>query len=276
MSALAQVSPLIPKSLSRAAGDSSRERAPAIQDNSFLIEEAYNQDAGVVQHIFTFDRDRRSRAFAASFVQEWPVGSIRHQLSYGIPLGNPDGARGAGIGDVRLNYRYQLVGDGDAVVALAPRATFILPTGDYRKGRGAGAAGVEAWIPLSVAVSPHWVTHANLGYTLTPRARSQTGAHARSVAVTAAGSVVWLAASRFNALLEAVYSHSDEVTGPGTTQASSQATLSPGIRWSYNFSNGLQIVPGLALPLGVGPSRGERSVLVYLSFEHPFVRHSGS
>jgi hypothetical protein len=33
---------------------------PVIQDNSFLVEEAYNQDAGVVQHIQTFqvERDR--------------------------------------------------------------------------------------------------------------------------------------------------------------------------------------------------------------------------
>ena len=29
---------------------------PAIEDNSFFIEEAYNQERGVVQHVFTFAR----------------------------------------------------------------------------------------------------------------------------------------------------------------------------------------------------------------------------
>jgi len=46
--------------------------------------------------------------------------------------------------------------------------------------------------------------------------------------------------------------------------------LSPGIRWAHNFKNGLQIVPGIGVPLGVGPSAGEKAVFLYLSFEHPF------
>ncbi len=46
--------------------------------------------------------------------------------------------------------------------------------------------------------------------------------------------------------------------------------LSPGIRWAYNFNNGLQIVPGIGVPLGVGPSDGEKGVFLYLSFEHPY------
>src|SRR5262245_17587450 len=47
---------------------------PPIADNSFLIEEAYNQEAGVVQHISVFQRDWRSSAWAYSFTQEWPLG----------------------------------------------------------------------------------------------------------------------------------------------------------------------------------------------------------
>jgi hypothetical protein len=48
------------------------------------------------------------------------------------------------------------------------------------------------------------------------------------------------------------------------------AFVSPGVRWSYDFESGLQIVPGIAFPIGVGPSRREKSVFLYLSFEHPF------
>ena len=39
---------------------------------------------------------------------------------------------------------------------------------------------------------------------------------------------------------------------------------------NQNFDSGLQIVPGVAVPVGVGPSEGEYGVIGYLSFEHPF------
>jgi hypothetical protein len=44
------------------------------------------------------------------------------------------------------------------------------------------------------------------------------------------------------------------------------------VRAAFNFSSGLQIVPGIAAPLGAGSSSGEKGVFVYLSFEHPFKR----
>src|SRR6266508_301550 len=43
-----------------------------IQDNSFLIEEAYNQEPGVIQHINTFAR-ARGGGWGYSFTEEWPV-----------------------------------------------------------------------------------------------------------------------------------------------------------------------------------------------------------
>src|SRR5205807_8489329 len=59
------------------------EDTPAIQDNSFLVEEAYNQEFGVVQHIQTFQRLWNSKDWAYTFTQEWPVdANPRHQLSY--------------------------------------------------------------------------------------------------------------------------------------------------------------------------------------------------
>ena len=77
----------------------SRERPEPIADNSFLIEEAYNQEAGVVQHISTFVRPDGGGAWAYSFTQEWPFPGMRHQLSYTIPVLH-DRARGTGLGDI--------------------------------------------------------------------------------------------------------------------------------------------------------------------------------
>jgi len=56
----------------------------------------------------------------------------------------------------------------------------------------------------------------------------------------------------------------------GEVVGSFQSLLNPGIRWAYNFKNGLQIVPGIALPFGVGPSKGEKGIFLYLSLEHPY------
>src|SRR3954451_21027572 len=67
-------------------GDVVRESVPTIQDNSFLLEEAYNQDAGVVQHISNFTRAAGGRLWAYTFTQEWPLSGMRHQGSYTIPL----------------------------------------------------------------------------------------------------------------------------------------------------------------------------------------------
>jgi len=83
-------------------------------------------------------------------------------------------------------------------------------------------------------------------------------------------SFIWLANPRFNVMLETVFSRAQSVIAPDKTEWSSSVFLSPGVRWAYNFKNGLQIVPGVAAPLGVGPSAGEKGIFLYLSFEHPF------
>src|SRR6185369_11398420 len=86
------------------------EEDPQIQDNSFFVEEAYNQERGIVQHISTFSRMWNSGDWSYTFTQEWPApGNWRHQLSYtvvGMHAGEYSG-RGGGVGDTIFNYRYQ-------------------------------------------------------------------------------------------------------------------------------------------------------------------------
>ena len=244
-----------------------------IQDNSFLVEEAYNQNFGVVQHISSFSRLWNSKDWNYSFTQEWPApGDDRHQLSYTL-IALHSGAfpdSGAGIGDVFLNYRYQLVGSGTTRVAFSPRASLIFPVGDSTQGRGAGNIGLQTNLPLSVVLKPKLVSHWNAGATFFPRAQSAVGDRAFASAFNLGQSFIWLVHPRFNVMLETVFARSQMVVASDRTQWTSSLLLSPGIRWSYNFENGLQVVPGVGIPLGVGPSVGERGVLLYLSFEHPF------
>ncbi|MDQ3256503.1 MAG: transporter [Acidobacteriota bacterium] len=244
---------------------------PPIQDNSFLVEEAYNQEAGVVQHINTFTR-QRGGDWLYTFTQEWPVISQKHQLGFTLPVQRIGGvpASGRGIGDVALNYRYQLVGSGETTVALAPRFSLLLPSGDERRGLGTGSFGMQFNLPVSAALSPNLVTHWNAGATHTPSATNALGEKAHTTDYNLGQSFVWLAAPTFNVLIETAWNSPQTVTGPRQTRREYELLLNPGVRWAHNFRNGLQIVPGLAVPIGVGPSRGERGVFFYLSFEHPF------
>ena len=247
-------------------------RAKPIEDNSFLIEEAYNQEHRVVQHISTFMRERSGRAWGYTFTQEWPAPGQRHQLSYTIPLVQPEagGASSCGIGDIAVNYRYQLRGMREERVAIAPRLTVLLPTGSFVTGTGAGGAGVQVNLPVSVVLTPALVTHMNAGATVTPRARIAGSARMHTTSWNAGESFIWLLSRRVNAMLEASWANVETIEGPHATIRSSQLLLSPGVRWSYDLSNGTQIVPGIAAPLGIGPSSGSRWLFLYFSVEHPF------
>ena len=198
----------------------------AIQDNSFLIEEAYNQEPGVVQHVFTYMRSRDG-AHVATFTQEWPVRGLANQLSYTLQRGG---------GPTLINYRYQLAGDGNARVAVAPRLSLMV---------GRGSRGFDCNVPVSVAVSDRFVTHWNAGAT-----RS-----AGTTAWSAGASAIAAPLPRFHLMLETRW----------TRDTRSVLTVAPGVRWAHDVGN-LQIVPRIAAPIG---SDHTRAVYAYLSFEHP-------
>jgi hypothetical protein len=246
---------------------------PPIQDNSFLVEEAYNQGFGVVQHIQTFQRLWNSKDWVYTFTQEWPVdASPRNQLSYTLVSlhSGEHPETGGGVGDLVLNYRYQALGRGDAKVTIAPRMSLLLPTGDFRRARGAGSTGIQTQLPVSLVVTKKLVAHWNAGATLVHHARNDFGARATTFGYNLGQGLVWLVHPRFNLLLETVFYRFEDVIAPRTTQWSSTLLLNPGIRWAHNLKCGLQIVPGFSVPIGIGPSSGERGIFVYLSLEHPY------
>jgi hypothetical protein len=243
------------------------EEAGKIRDNSFLLEEAYNQERGVVQHIQTFQY-MKDHSWTYSFTQEWPVPKETHQLSYSIPvLHLHDDGTETGFGDVSLNYRYQAILKDP--VAFAPRLSLIVPSGSHNKGLGNGAVGYQANLPLSLELSEKWVTHWNLGMTFVPGAKGADGGKADTVGFTYGAGIVHLLSENFNVLLEAVGSSTESVVGNGLTRREHVFFLNPGVRFAVNFKSGLQVVPGIGVPIGVGPSSGEYGAFLYLSLEHP-------
>ena len=244
-----------------------KKEAPPIADNSFLIEEAYNQEYGVVQHISTFQR-ARDGGWAYGFTQEWPAPSQRHQLSYTVPVFRFKGGS-TGVGDLALNYRLQLVGKDEEPLWFSPRLSLLLPTGDVSAGHGAGGPGVEVMLPLSYAISDAVVTHWNAAGNII-KGRNDLGVHGTTRNLRAGASAIWLIAPTFNLMLETVAGRFEALGPTGKRESANSVVISPGARFAINFASGLQVVPGIAFPIGVGPSDGQRDVFLYLSFEHAF------
>lgn len=247
---------------------------PGIADNSFLMEEAYNQEYGVVQHISTFRKAISGEGWDYSFTQEWPFNPApKTQLSYTITAvsGGVPGA-GGGVGDFLLNYRYQLLGEGEERVWFSPRASLLVPSGDSRRGRGAGGVGMQFNLPVSWQVADKWVTHWNAGATIVPRAKNALGDQAGTAGYFLGQSVIYQASPVFNLMLETVMDHGQSVVAPDRAAWERvSVTVNPGFRWAHNFESGLQIVPGIAFPVEVGNAgRGNWGIFLYLSFEHPF------
>lgn len=245
----------------------------SILDNSFLVEEAFNQDPRVVQHISTFQffpgSDRR---FAFSFTQEWPLWGMTHQFSYQFTYSGIDRGQVTGFGDVMLNYRYQLL-EKESGVAVAPRFSVTLPTGDASKGLGEGVLGYEACIPASGRFSDRIVAHGDLIVTYFPhvKGKDESGNEVtRSLPVyTIGASIIYLLGPQVNLMLEALHRRSGEIDQSGETAFSYETTINPGLRTALNFEN-LQIVPGLSVPVRLNVTGAEVGMFFYLSFEHGF------
>jgi hypothetical protein len=215
-----------------------------IIDNSFLVEESFNQEAGVVQNIFTWTRGRHG-AWDGSFTQEWPAPGMRHQLSYTILFAGTGEA--SGIGDVLLNYRLQLREETARGPAISPRLSVVLPTGSEADGLGSGTAGLDVNLPVSKQFGDFYL-HANAGYTWLPDVQ-------RTGRIAASG--IWRVAPMLNLMLEGVVAL-DEST-----------TLSPGFRRGWNAGKS-QIVIGAALPMTRADGQWTAAVLTYFSYELPF------
>ncbi len=246
----------------------------AIADNSFFIEEAFNQEPGVVQHISNF-LYLRDDAFHYVFTQEWPVPDMRHQLSLTLPFSSLSTTpRQNGVGDILLNYRFGAVQHEN--VGFAPRVSLIIPSGNNDRGLGDGSAGVQFNLPFSHRVHEHWIYHLNAGSTILPRARAltATGPVRRNInSVNLGGSLIWLAKPNFNAMLETFAELGQSIDSTGSVSREKEVFMSPGLRWAINVGE-LQIVPGVAVPFRLNNGASARGVLFYLSFEHPFTKRA--
>ncbi|MBI2227597.1 MAG: transporter [Deltaproteobacteria bacterium] len=251
-----------------------------IEDNSFLIEEAYNQEAGVVQHIFNFvyTNDSRNRGWSFSFTQEWPVFSQDHQFSYTIPSYRlMDGTdRVYGIGDILLNYRYQALYESEMLPAFAPTFSLILPTGSRQKGTGNNVVGYQWNLPFSKKVADRLALHANFGLTYLPKVKApaaDTGPSPKEslVSYNVGGSAIVALLPRLHFMLEWVGNFDQDFNDAGKREHLFRSTISPGFRTAIVNEEKLQIVAGAAAPIGLNRRTDNIGAFLYFSVEHDFI-----
>jgi hypothetical protein len=252
-----------------AAEEPPKRTAEGIQDNSFFIEEAYNQEPGVVQHILNIahsvDRQGGDDESALSFVftQEWPIFSQAHQFSYTLPYTfSENGDSQTGIEDISLNYRFQALQESGSKPAIAPRVSLVLPTAD-----DSGAVGYEFNLPVSKIVSDRWTVHGNAGVTFLPDVDDHN-----LTSFNLGASAIYALSKNFNAMLEAIAEWEEEVNDGGGTSRPASVLVSPGFRYGFNHPGDAQTVIGLAVPIGVTSAAPDFGVFIYASFEHAFWR----
>jgi DtxR family transcriptional regulator, Mn-dependent transcriptional regulator len=242
-----------------------------ITDNSFLVEEAFNQEAGVFQNIF--GAMRSNGGWTSTFTQEWPVGSQTHQLSYTAAFVDTGGH--AGFGDTLLNYRYQALVEGPGRPAFSPRLSLVIPSGDSADGLGQGSWGLQTDLPFSKQRG-NWYLHWNAGLMWLAGAKQTVfGSHdmasVRESSLTSpflAGSAIYRLRPMFNVMLESVVSSNEAIAAVGTTRATT-FTLSPGFRGGWNIGE-KQVVVGVALPVSWTESESDTGAFLYFSYELPF------
>lgn len=229
-----------------------------IMDNSFLVEEAYNQESGIFQNISGFTR--QSGDWRLTFTQEWPAPSVRHQLSYSV--GAESAASTSGFSDVYLNYRYQAMAEGPGRPAFSPRLSLIAPSG--RQAAGGGEGGLQANLPFSKQqgdMAYHW----NAGLTWLPR-----GERDDLLSPFLAGSAIYRLRPMLHLMLESVLNFDAGDTPLGQIERTRAVTLSPGVRGGWTLAEDTQLILGAAIPITRVSGEASVGVFGYLSYELPY------
>jgi hypothetical protein len=254
---------------------------PAIEDNSMLVDEAFNQPEGIIQHIAMLGLTGDHAEL--NYTVEAPVKTARNQLSISIPwtfsaAKHTKDITSTGPGDVILAWRHSLLGKKHPIL-LVPGVSIILPTGKSRLHRGNGAFGAQFSIALTKRWSRKLISHVNFGGTflfdadffiVSADGQSLNKSEGNVASRNSGTSVIWLATTRINLLLE--YTSTASAPTSSTLAGFSTSTISiinPAFRTLIG-NRALLIVGGAGFPLVFTENRHPQvQVMLYFSIE-PF------
>ncbi|HWO57563.1 MAG TPA: hypothetical protein VNN55_08350 [bacterium] len=243
-----------------------------IADNSFFIEEAYNQEPGVAQHVLAAAHFPAPRStWSMALTGEFPLHTQRHQGSWTLVFASSGAQDNLRPADLLLSYRLQL-DDGAGGVAIAPRVSLIVPLSDERSSVGNWS--FQSNLPVSIDQLRPLVAHVNAGATYTPCREVRSGGAGGYVPGTRdlidynlGASLALLIHPQVNVMFEAVRAWTGYVNRHGRAAHASETVVCPGTRAAINTAAG-QIVPGLGLPIRWSDEGRDVGLFLYLSFEH--------
>lgn len=242
-----------------------------IEDNSFLLEEAYQQELGIHQLIQSYQTRYNSNNYQYKLTHEMPITNLTHQLSYEVPFARSEESEHGSLGDMVVSYRWGAV--QKEKFRLADRFGLVLPTGSVNKGGGNGVLGMDFMQAATFTLSDRWMNHINLGVQYLPQAKSAGTANRHSITVGTAGtSFVYLHSDNFNLLLEALAQTGHLVYPFGRELDRPIFTLNPGARFAIDLDyKETQMVPGMSFPVQAGDGPTEYGVFFYFSVEPKFI-----
>lgn len=230
-----------------------------IEDNSLLLEEAYNQKPGELQLIQTYETFKDERP-DYNIELEAPLSGTTHQLA--IAFGKEKT-----FSDVELGYRFQAINVDGKILTEGLR--LILPTGSLENESDHGVVGYEwlqsATVIFSEKISHHW----NLGVRIYPNAESRMTSDDRTLTNFIGGtSIVYYYRDNFNFLIEGLFQSEENIDDLGEIESEVSFTLSPGIRFGWDLdSNKTQIVPAISFPISFNDEKTIPGIFLYLSLE---------
>lgn len=257
---------------------------PYLEDNSMLIDEAFNQEAGIIQHISNMVASDKMLNY--SYTQEIPLVSHKHQLSFtfsyawlkkpvqairsaGIPVST------SGFGDILLSY-HPLIAGKHSWALVVPRITIIFPTGNVPSGFGNGGWGSQVNVAVTKRLSKKITAHTNTGYTYIIHADhysyegngTPAGRYEKNISsVNLGASLVWLAHKKMHLLTEYIFSCEKRIGDNGQLINGRLMTVNPGIRYAFDVGK-VQIVPGAGIPVNFNNGVFENAgTFLYLSVE---------
>lgn len=242
-----------------------------IADNSFLVEEAYNQESGVYQFVQQYQTTAANRIYDYSFTGELPITHLKHQFSFEVPYSRSGIGGKTGLGDVILSYRWQPYNHNGKMEAH--RFGLILPTGGVEEEHGNGVTGVDYVFASTSPLGENFQFHWNLGGSYIPEAKL-AGKQEREnlMALSFASGLVYHWHERLDLLVEFLTIASDSFNYLRKSEDFTyDFILNQGVRSAtlLDWKNA-EIVGGLSFPVRYAEDHLSSAVLVYLSVEPNF------
>lgn len=251
---------------------------PNIEDNSMFIEEAFNQETAIIQHISNLvlvDGDLQY-----IFTQEIPMPNEKNQLSIGVVYNSlktkPQGAPShGGFGDLYINYRPILQSKTDWALVI-PRFTIIAPTGNAKYGFGSGGWGTQFNMAVTKRLNSKITTHWNAGTTRIFKEHFYQNEllikKADHTSYNVGASAIYLLSNSFNFMCEYISGFNqgfDETSGDNVRVH--DMVINPGFRFAFMVKKA-QIVPGLGIPIMVTDGKHTSTgAFIYLSIEPAYL-----